>query len=708
MSKADDDRCLERAKEVLGASHAWRAAHEALCGVHMANTYGSGWAKRGTGQRGGAAVRRLKPRANMDTADIRVSLNKVREKVQEIESRIKPRLINLRVEPATNTRDDQIVAKVSRRRMDLYLADKIPLRHLRRAVEWMVVLGSVIVRRTIARKGPETRLYRLGDEGKPEVRRDENHRMMTIRDFTVRWQVSPPHEFCRDPALAHDVNFEGEDCIGHEKACTVDELYRTWGVKVKTEMTMGRLMGYNSLLHKWTHGAGGQQLSTEKNLRPAVMLSDWWFRDDRGPEWSKYMVAYRDTASETDPTLRPIHIGPNPYYSLPLHHLTYTVIPGCAWAMGIPARLHHHQIAYDVAFTMWMRAIMTLSGNQIIVNTDALVDKLEDVLDRRLDHVYRIRGNFDASKAISRMQTPQIDQNVMAVMQMAPQWFDDATLTSPVMRGQTSKRGEAGAAVTAKVEQAETPLATITDEAELVTDDLLMGTAVDVGRSERIGELKEMFGEELDPRELAIYRSAFKSKRKPIGGVFVTRDSIRPRHPRESRQELQEAIQAGMIDAQVARWAHGIRTGDWMDPSEGDAYRKQTQEIQAMLAGRAPSFATGQNHPLHMKVIDNFTEDPVWDLLTEEQRDRIQDHREEHYDVTQIRTMDMQGAEQQPIEEPADMGMSEIEPGAMGAAQQIPFPAQGAPSPALAGPGAMAPMPGAPAAGPAELMMAAM
>lgn len=695
---------LDRAKEVLNASHSWRAAHEALCGVHMANTYGSGWAKYGKGTRGGAAVRRLKPITGMRSADIRVSLNKTREKALEIMARLKPRVIDLRVDPATTTRDDMIVAKVAKRRMELFLEPKIPLRKLRRAVEWMVILGSSVIRRTISRRGAETRLY--GEDG--QLRRDEDKRLMTLRDFRVRWQVGAPHEYCRDPALAHSPDWEGEDCIGHEKPMTTDEVYRTFGVKIQTEMTIGRLMEYNSLLHKWSHGAAGRQLSTHKSQRPAVMVSDWWFRDPTNPEWTKYMIAYRDVLNKDDPSLKPVHpAGPNPYHGLPLHHLFYIPVPGCPWGMGIPACLGQHQVMYDVAVTMFLRMVMTLSGNQLIVNDDALVDKAEDVLDRRLDRAYHIQGQYRASEAISRLQTPQLDQNVMAMLSMVPGWFDDATLTSPVLKGQTSKRGEAGKAVKAKVEQAERPLMTVTDDMEPVVDDALTGTLVDLGHNERMGALKKLFQREIDGRELAVYRAAFKTKRKPIGGVFVSRDSIRPRHPRESREELQEAIESGMIEGEVARWAHGIRTGEWIDPSEGDAYRNQTQEIQAILAGEKVRVATGHKHPVHMKVIDDFMEQPLWVLLPEAKQAEIEDHREEHYDVMRVRALDEGGGAQGEtgVQQPPEMMMGS--PEAQGFGQQpIPFPAQQAPPPALAGPGALPMLPGAPVAGPAEMMTA--
>jgi len=143
-----------------------------------------------------------------------------------------------------------------------------------------------------------------------------------------------------------------------------------------------------------------------------------------------------------------------------------------------------------------------------------------------------------------------------------------------------------------------------------------------------------------------------------------------------------------------------------MIPSEGDAYRKQMQEIQAILQGRAVRVATGQNHPLHMRVVDDYTEQSVWDLLSDKQQQAIEDHREEHYDVLRIRDMDQAGAQGETgVEQPPEMMMGM--PGAEGLGQQpIPFPEQQASLPVPAGPGALPMQPGAPVAGPAELMTA--
>ena len=703
------NKAMARATELLNTSSAGRACREAMYGLWLAMTYGKQWKAMAPGARGGTTLNQLRLVIDPDRRDVRVAMNEVRPQVIKANSRIMPRRLDYTVTSASPARNDRVAARVGKARMDLYTEATKAKSLLRHAVRWRTVLGSVIVRRTIRSRGP---VVDVRDAyGEVSEREDGSHRY--LRTFEHGWMICPPYEFVRDPS-ANDWSFEGEDCIGHEKPCSVDLVRRRFsGVRIETKATMGQLLEYQAFLYRATgHGAN---LGFQESKMPAVMLSEWWFRDSQADSrnpWPWRMLCYRDTVpihdSAEQRALKVLEFGRNEYHGLPLHHFCYDVRPGSAWGEGIPQQVIPQQNIYNLALTSFVRTLLQHSGSQYVVIQNSIEGKLTDVLnrDQSVPIIVTPGGAAKHWPPVHRLTPPPIDATAAMFLQQGPGWMDSALNTAPIQRGQTSKRGEAGYAIQLKQEQADTPHTARTDEDEDITNALLTGTLFDIAKTDSLKELRETLSHQFGETELRAFKT--QDFAKAGIGVRVTPDSLRPKTPSEYREEYQLAVSSQLLTAEAARLSMLARGGVVTDYREGLGFENQKTEAQILLDGGECEVTQGQHHGAHIFYLQTLQDMAHWPLLSEEQRGAILDHQEEHERVLlaqQLIEQDRTGGQGPTAGElpgegpegPPEMMMTEAMPLAQGQGQVLPFPPQGsapvgsaqAPAPGLAGaPGA--------------------
>ena len=246
----DADEGKKRVEELLNSSPTTRAAYEAYCGLCMAYAYGAQWTASTGTARGSHQTMQLRTIIDADRTDVRVTLNLIRPRISKLHSRLSPEDLRMRVDPASRANNDQVAALVANERMRIAIRELGAVGQIVKADLWRLVLGSAVLRRHIW-------------QGMPVVARDAaGHPLMGKDGGTKRlpsigyaWSVAPPYEFIRDPA-AYDVDFEGEDCLIHEKPRTLRWLNRHFGIKRdqlgKDISTMGQLMEFQDFLYKAT------------------------------------------------------------------------------------------------------------------------------------------------------------------------------------------------------------------------------------------------------------------------------------------------------------------------------------------------------------------------------------------------------------------------------------------------------------------------
>ena len=642
MKKED---ALKRAQELLLTSNSARALLEAKTGLQLAYAYGKQWAGLASGSAKGYRIDRLKVVANPDQPRIRAAMNNIEPRVTKMRSRLAPNELEYVVSAMGGALNDQVAAMVGQRRLDLAVEEIDALSKLREKESFRTVLGSVIIKRSISKNGQPVILR--DEAGNPRM--NEDGEPVSISRFNHGWSVCAPFEFIRDPA-ATSVRFENEDCIGHEKPRTVGWLSRNFGVELKTECTMGKLLSFQKLVFEAT-GAKMDD-SIEQSKSQAVLVSEYWFRDREGPEnaWPYYLLGYRDVLADgnDERALKVLHFGPNPFHGLPLHHFWYEEVPLCPWGRGIPDIIMPTQDITNLAWTAILRQLVYHSGPKWVAAPEDMVDDPRIALSNRMEMPILIRSN--ARHIPQRIPGAPVDQAAAQLLSGAPDWFDRLLNMSAVQSGEAVKRGESERAYRLRGEMADTPiLATLKDD-ELEIDRLLKGTLFDIVRVETPKAMIELLNKEFTPMQILALK--MQDQQSSIAGVHINRDTLRPKMPREVKEETAANVNSKMLDPVSARRGLLTQYGIGMDAKEKAAFEQQARENQQLLNHQFVEVYDGQDHEMHMWTIDFMQESGRWQSYTPVQKQFIDAHRQEHERVLVERQMRMQG-----IAPPQDGGM---------------------------------------------------
>jgi hypothetical protein len=617
-------KALKRAQELIRTSNGSRAALEALTGLRLVYAYGNQWAGVGQGKARGHQLRQLRTIIDPDDPRIRVCMNQIRNRVRKVLSRLRPIELDFTVKNRSRAANDLVAAMVANRRLQLHTDEIDALGILRQKDLCRAVLGSAVIRRTIAANGREVVVR--DEANNPKM--GPNDKPLSIRSFRHGWAVCPPYEFIRDPS-ALKLTFDDDDALGHEKPRTADWVMRNFGVKINTDTTMGKLLGFQKFLFQAT----GQSLDDGwmQSELPAVLVSEWWFQDDTGKtgtQWPFYMLAYRDPGASGEDAvgLKPIHFGPNPFYELPLHHFWYEQELFCPWGKGIPDLLMQAQDIANVGWTSTMRQVVHHGNAKWIVEKDTLVDDPRVALNNQPNRPILIQSN--ANHIPRREPAAPLDQNAMMLLQESPQWLDRLLNMSAVQSGEAVKRGESAEAYRFRHESADSPINDTLKDDEIAVNALLTGTMFDLVKTDNIEALRELLSHEYTDDHILTLKSQDISQ--AVAGIAVKQDTLRPKTPQEQQEELAVGIDKKMIDPIAARRTLWIRTGKGMDAREQAALEQQQRELQSLLSGEFVEVYAGQDHAAHIYVLEMEQDSARWQTYGEEKRMHVDAHLQEH------------------------------------------------------------------------------
>lgn len=629
------EQALKRTQQISETSEMSRASHEALCGLWLCYAYGSQWADAGRGRHGGQAMRHMRTVISANRADVRLSMNLIKPRITKLNSRLKPKRLRFRTSAASGASNDLMAAMVSEKLLETEAQRMGMLRALRKVSLWRVVLGSGLIRRTLRAVGMPVTVR--DPAGQPIM--GKNNQPKTIRSWEHGLSVDAPYEYLRDPA-ANDLDFDGEDCIGHEKPMPLSEVKRNFGhlpeiASLKTNTTMGQLLEFQRFLY----GAVGQTMDKgfSQSQTPAVMFGQWWLRDDSHDakrRWPWYLITVRNSGGEggEDRKLQPIMFGPNPFFRLPIHHYWFHNELLQPWGRGVPSACKFPQDAVNIAFINMLRMLVSHGNAKYVVEEGSLVDEISDALTNRFDIPIVYRRD---AKPPERMKSSPMDPSVTNIMGNAPQWLDWMLNMSPVQGGEAVKRGEASKAYEFRLQQADTPLTDISDEDELTDNELLTGLQHDLMRTETITTLREKLSGEFNDKQLADF---LRQDPEVSGlGASVTPDSVRPKTPQEEKDAAKEFIESGLSDPLDARMTLLSRARIALSHREGVAFEKQLVENQLILGGELVEAYLAQDHVTHQYALSLEMESARFEAYSPEQRAALQEHWREHEEYKGIK-----------------------------------------------------------------------
>jgi len=612
------EQAIELAQGTLRASRAMRSHYDSVWALNLAYAAGKQWSWIQAQSAGQRQLERLHEILDPRRTDVRVTLDMVARSVRRVVASLKPQKISAVVHP----RGGSSAAMIAKHVFTGLLARR--LREIDALAIWRglhrprCILGVMGVRRQITTNGRPITLP-MGSSRKDQQK--------ALYNRQVSWAPVLPFEVVRDPS-AISCDMDGETTMGLEKARPVYWVQKNFGVEVQTEQTMGDLYGHLDQMRKatgWTIRAHAGDSRV-----PGVMVYEWFFKDaDAEREWPYHLIAYLDPEEASQTRLVPLHWGDNPFFGRPIHFLQYETRINEPWPAGIPALMKGAQDIRNMAATAMLR-VMIASYPQWRVEKSTM-EEAQIALMSRMDRAIEFQRRLPTDHIPDRVQAPgasPVSENFFAI---TGQEGEKAAGIAPVQHGQQVARGQSGEAYREVIEQAEVPLNDLRKDDEGVLNDLLYGTLIDTVKitlRPRRDIARRMLGDEFTTQQIATALGS--DPEAVIESVTVLPETIRPRTPRQVKEDMTDLVQKQVKPAREAEWEM-LRQGDVVTDSRmAAAKRKQEMEITMLLAGGQPQVVGGEDHETGIRVLEELMSSPRWESLSPEQRDAISFHWAQH------------------------------------------------------------------------------
>jgi hypothetical protein len=365
----------------------------------------------------------------------------------------------------------------------------------------------------------------------------------------------------------------------------------------------------------------------------------------------------------------------NPYYGLPIHFFHYDTIINTPWGRGVPHLLIPRQDNINLAMTWLMRRLITGCGK--VVFEKGTVEDPANSLDPNpmKPLVWKREGPHSHQQGPPNWMTPPpVQSAVNDVMAMLPGEMNEAVHIADVQRGITSSRGESGQAVELKLSAANAPMESLKKDDELVYEELLYATLVDLTNPYlmQIDKAREYIDRDVDKQNLMmLFREPIE---KSIRGVQIKSESLRERTPAELRSDAVALVSSQIIDAETARMEL-LESGSAVNTLERMAYEKQQQEIAMMRDGYQPEVTIQELHAVHVYVLQRFANSKQWLDASEEVKSMVTQHWVNHQmaaaqlKMTEAMLAAPQGMPSPGMPSPPSAAIEAAQDGSMGTAQ---------------------------------------
>lgn len=591
---------------------------------------GKQWGRLTT-REGRFVISRLRTIIDPKREDVRVTMDKTHEKVVQLSARLKPKKIAASVRPMGEGAVNDIIASTTcNHLLTRWAAQTQALSVLRSRDPIRTVLGEVIVRRTLTSYGNRKM---VGEKS-------------SIRNFNFNWDIAYPWEFIRDPA-ATTIEFDrDEEIIAHSKPRPIEWVKRHFGVDLKdtAKSSLGQLLDYQKQLFRARSNETREFLGDSRQL--AVFVHECYYKDpdmmihgDHRRLWAHQFIGWDDPLVDHY-AIHPLHFGPNPFYGLPFHPFVCDRQVQAPWGRGVPHILMQSQDIVNLGMTWLLRQMQAGSGKLVIEK--GTVEMPNRMLNNRLDVPLvwqRIGARQQFQKAPTRLQPPQTNPAVSDMLSRVPVWMDDMLNLTEVQRGITSKRGESGEAVKAKLSEANVPLEDMRRDDELALENLLYCTVVDLANPKflRLDQARTLLASDVPDEHIrALLR---KPVTKSIRSVTVHSLMTRPKTPFEAQDNLTTLVAAQVIEAEAAQWEMTVQ-GVGVNSLMGKARERQMTEIEMMINGEEVKVTMADANKYHRRTVEEFVESSQWYTLTVEVQGKILEHLAMH---TQAEILKAQG-----------------------------------------------------------------
>lgn len=599
------EEAIQKVKEQKTAAESDRRNFANFCLLQMAYDVGNQWSYPSM-DNGQYVVKQLRQRIDPSRDDVRATMNLIHSQVQRFVSVLAPERLSSYCRAATGSMDNRIVADLSDQVLTSWLARTNGLRTLREANRPRAVLGTGVVKRTLARRPGAA----------------------AIKTYDLGWCSVLPWELIRDPAATTTNPARDENLIIHEKPRTVDWVARNFGVKVEAKSTLGQLVGYQEQIGQ----ASGASPNRCDSKAPAVMMYEAYYKDSEEgmQDWAWMLMAYCDPTANRD-EYKVLSFGPNPFFGLPFHFFIYDEFVQSKWGVGIPHLQYSAQNLYNAAWTWIVRVQAAGAGKWIYENGTVEPAMLNNRIDVPI--VWKRPQNMQAVPP-SRTPAPQLSPASTEIVNAMPGLMDRQINLSPVQRGITSARGESGEAIQAKLSEANAPIDHVKASDNNVIQELLYGTLIDLTNPAtfNLNVARELLGDDVPQDQIMMLLTS--SVPKSVTAVVLQPGMTYPATPSEKKADAFAMMQAQMLTRDEALWILDEK-GVPVDPLRSESRRTQEMEIARMIRGEDVRPGKVDEHPFHIWTIKRYAANSHYADLDPEVKGRIELHLFAHEQMMQ-------------------------------------------------------------------------
>ncbi len=569
ITPESNDERIAAYKDVYDGCRAARFFYDAYWLLGIAMTEGQHWIEENaySSSKGGRVVHAYPENYSPGSAEIRVTLNMIRPLVANISAmtRVAPEGWNLQFDPDPRdpiggAEDLSLAERVWQHFLSQPQVDLAGEAHL--ANQWRVQTGGGLLKIVPDQKC----IYGWNIVHVP------NDRMI----WDVAWSNPDPW---RHPKWI--------DCA----AWPASEVQKRYGIEfspdtLKNLPKMRDLCAFTEMTNTVRSLRPGEAY---QSMTPAVLLSEF-FDDDYARET---VIMHTGTGNGQ------MHVawdGPNPLGFCPYLKLDFGTSLLGPWGPGIPHIVKAPQQIYNLVNTMFVRNV-TACGAPRYVYEEGTITAPEQAFAPRMGAplAWNRQGRPEA-QAPRVLEPPQISQTAAFLTNSMPSVMQDMSHLEPVLRGETSKRGESRLAIDAKVSQAQRPFSAIEEQDFSRYQKTFTAFAQFLVENAPSAVLLEAAGPELRQVALDALQRRPRMNTRPV--VSVPRDSIHPRTTAEKKSDMADAVARGAMSPAEYRYEVAKQLGRPLTALERMAITNASRENLQLLAG-ARSHAPGR---------------PEWDL----------------------------------------------------------------------------------------------
>jgi len=611
--KYDDIGQLKLMKSRLQQSMGGRIRRQARLSRNLTYMFGSQWAKVMIQGQNWNSIQ-LPRQTDPERPQVRVTVNQLRTNVTKFLSKLRmPTIKDLVFEPQSESNEDRDVAQVGTYLLQNVVADAGATDAVMDLCKrWLLITGSTVAKQTL-RKTADPVIMR-DPFGKPvgewQMRRVE-------ADMVV------PTELSLDPANAHH-DLAKHEWIIHSEPRSADWIKDVYGVRIEDKVTMGQLMKENTRISMAT----GRQFfapQADESKTPAGMVHEMYYNTESQPRGFPSLSVWCPQVKEGNRDTLLFH-GKSPYPDNPFLKLDMFPILANSWGQGLVDQGVDVQDMMNIAWSMVVNHIIFQSNNPVEVERGSFDAKelLELIRNRQRGFVIREPGAAPAQ----RLSPVPLGQGTALALGQVKDLLRNLMYVEDPVFGQTSKRGESGRAMLAKLGEA---TSVMQDVAEMITKKLplfLTSFTDTVSSMIRPDQMLNMLQERFTEEQIANWVSR-EPKLKQLSAEIKINDVL-VRTPAEVKADLLADVQVGILDPVQARHEYYLETGKGLDSSESLALEYARRETFRILEGTEAEPRKHEDHLAHLAQHRRLLNSPQRDRYPPESLDRLELHMEKH------------------------------------------------------------------------------